>query len=495
MASSRTSKVLALSLGQGLTTFVTLVSGMVMTRVLSQAELATYRQTLLAYQVAVPLLSLGLPQAIYYFLPAEEKRKRGLLVDALVMLVCMGFVYAVFIALGGNYLLARRFSNPAIVRTLVYLVPLPLIMLPAGLLSSVMVVQDRVKSLAVFNVLNSLSLAVGVISACLIWKTPEAMIFARVSVSVMLGLFAIGLMLRAIPHNSGSHASFRNMRAMVSFSIPLVVAGALGTISLQLDKIIVSSMCTPEAFAVYSVAAMEIPLIGIVTGSISRVILVDFRKAFVAGDYASAVRLYRLVPEKTTIFLFPTMVYLGLAAKPFICVLFSETYIASAPAFMIYLLVIPSRTILLNGMAAVGKNKIVLRISAVGLLLNLVLSILLVRSLGYLGAVIGTVIVLALWAIPMVLLEVSRSLGVSIVDSYPWKTVGRNFLLALIAGGPTYFVLLAFRGWPWLVQLVVSVSTYGCAYIGALDISGVLSVKSLIADLHDRVHSLLGRPM
>jgi O-antigen/teichoic acid export membrane protein len=370
MTSTRTSKVIALSLGQGLTTIVALASGMVMARVLSQMELATYRQTMLAYDVATPLLSLGIASGIYYFLPTEKTRMRGVVVDGLVMMVCMGLLYAIFIALGGNHFLAKRFSNPAIVNTLVYLVPLPIIMLPAGLMASVMVVQNQVNKLTVYNVLTSLLMASSVIVACLMWKTPESMILIRVGISIIIGLIAIILMLQAVPKDDW-RPRWSNMKNMVGFSIPLVLSGALGTILLQLDKLIVSSMCSPEDFAIYSTGALEIPLIGIITGSISNVLMVDFRKAYAAGDYVEALRLYHLVPIKTSLYLFPAMVYLAIAAKPFICVLFSDKYAASTTAFILYLLIIPSRTILLGGMASVGKSKIILRNTAIGLLINI----------------------------------------------------------------------------------------------------------------------------
>jgi O-antigen/teichoic acid export membrane protein len=65
---SRTAKVFSPSLGNALTAVVMLVSSMVLARVLTKYELGTVRQTLLAYQFAAPLLMLGLPQAVFYFL-------------------------------------------------------------------------------------------------------------------------------------------------------------------------------------------------------------------------------------------------------------------------------------------------------------------------------------------------------------------------------------------------------------------------------------------
>jgi len=82
----------------------------------------------------VKLLALGLPQAIYYFLPGENERPRAVLVENLLLLSFMGGLFSLFL-LGGNRFLAWRFNNPDIAKTLRILVPYPLFMLPASALS------------------------------------------------------------------------------------------------------------------------------------------------------------------------------------------------------------------------------------------------------------------------------------------------------------------------------------------------------------------------
>ena len=68
---SNTSKVLALSSAQLVTTVVSVVSGVIFARYLSVLDYATYLQTFLAYDFVVPILTLGLPSALYYFLPGR----------------------------------------------------------------------------------------------------------------------------------------------------------------------------------------------------------------------------------------------------------------------------------------------------------------------------------------------------------------------------------------------------------------------------------------
>ena len=66
----------------------------------------------------------------------------------------------------------------------------------------------------------------------------------------------------------------KSMTDMLKYAVPLGLAGMISTVMLETNKIIVSAMCTPEEFANYVNGVIEIPLIGIITGSISAVILV-----------------------------------------------------------------------------------------------------------------------------------------------------------------------------------------------------------------------------
>lgn len=436
MTTSRTSKVFALSLGQGLSTLVALASGMVMARILSQTELATYRQTMLAYDVAIPLLSLGISTGIYYFLPTEKSRARGLVADGLVMMLVMGLLYALFIALGGNNLLAKRFSNPAVVHTLVYLIPLPIIMLPAGLLASVMVVQNRINSLTLFNVLTGLFLATSIIVACLLWKTPEAMILMRVGVSIALGFIAIALIVQALPRDEW-RPRWSSMKALVAFSLPLVLAGMLGTLSLQLDKVIVSSMCSPEAFAVYSTGALEIPFIGIMTGSIMIVVLPDLRRMIGAGDKQAALTLFRVAAEKSAMVLIPVTIFLMISAESFVQTLFSSKYADSVLPFRLYLLIVPVRIVTLGVfMTALGLNRIILYRAAVGLAVNAILGVLFVRWMGFIGAILATILSLYFIEVAWSLRAISRAVGCRWREILPFEFLFRLTWVSVLASVP-----------------------------------------------------------
>src|SRR5688572_20766022 len=106
---------------------------MVMARVLVKEDLAAYRQTFLAYATVAPLIGMGIGQGMYYFLPVEKGRVRGRVMDGMAVAGFMGLLFALFIALGGNELLAQRFSNPKVANMLLWMIPYTLITTPTSL--------------------------------------------------------------------------------------------------------------------------------------------------------------------------------------------------------------------------------------------------------------------------------------------------------------------------------------------------------------------------
>ena len=72
---SRTSKVLALSLGKTLTTLASIVFGMIAARVLSKHDYATMRQTMLAYSFIAAVNLSCLMRSI--IISRTQERKRG----------------------------------------------------------------------------------------------------------------------------------------------------------------------------------------------------------------------------------------------------------------------------------------------------------------------------------------------------------------------------------------------------------------------------------
>jgi O-antigen/teichoic acid export membrane protein len=222
---------------------------------------------------------LGLPQALYYFIPRERGRARGILLENILVLGALGAVFSLFLFFGGNRLLAWRFNNPALIHTMLILALYPLFMLPTEALGACLMAQDRVRQVATYNVFSKLVALAVILIASFIWRTPAAAIGAAVCAAAVVLAPAIVLMMRATA-GSGDAYSLAGMKSQMKFSVPLGLAGMVGGIAYSVDKVIVSSLCSPQDFAIYANGAVEIPLIAVVTGSITAVLLPELSGLF-----------------------------------------------------------------------------------------------------------------------------------------------------------------------------------------------------------------------
>jgi O-antigen/teichoic acid export membrane protein len=409
-----------------------ILSTMVAARVLSKLEFATLKQTFLAYNFAAPILMLGLPTAVYYFLPKEAKNKKGVLIDNLTLLLISATIFSLFLLFGGDRILAQRFNNPDLLNTLSWMKWYPLYVMPTSIISGVLLNQNKTQLLILYNVLASITVTVSVIIALLVTKD----YIVPLQIQIFLPLVFLPFCLILCFKNTPGWLRFPErikMKEMVVYAVPLGMATILGMIMLETNKIVVSWMATPEEFANYVNGAVEIPLIGIVTGSIGSVILVDMTKSIQAGNSAEALRLFHLAALRSASILFPVTVFLLFAAKPFIITLFSEKYIESVIPFCIFTLILPIRIVFYgSALMALGFSKTILFRSIFDLLINIFLSIILVYWLGYLGAALATVLTIYLWTVPYNLSHISKGFGVSMKNSLPSTDLLKIFLYSLL---------------------------------------------------------------
>ena len=429
---SKSGKVLALSIGSSLSMVASLIFGIVASRWLSKNDYATIRQTFLAYEFIAPVLMLGLPTALYFFFPKEEN-KRGIVIDNISLLFLAGCIFSIFLLCGGYNLIARRFDNPDLLETLPWLIPYPLIIMPTAGLAAILVLQNKTKSLAVYNVVLSLAVTLSGIWAVLATHSYFAPVIVRVFVPMLFIPVALFLML------SGNPGSTRwpcrdSMLSMARYSLPLGAATILGQITLQLHGVIVSSICTPEEFAVYINGAIELPIVGIITGSIATVIFAEMSSQCAKGEKPAALELFRKASIKSACILFPTTCFFFVTATPFITLLYTEKYEASVTPFRIYLLILPIRIVVYgSALMALGLTRAILLRSLFDLLINALLCWVLVRTLGYIGAPIALGLTLYLWTTPYNILTISKGFGVQWKKALPIKDLLAIFTLSVAA--------------------------------------------------------------
>jgi O-antigen/teichoic acid export membrane protein len=400
-------------------------------RLLSTSDYGSYRQVFLVFGTLAPMLSLALPQALYYFLPRAPEESRSILSANLFSLLAMGGVFTL-ILWGGSGLIAARFHNPGLERLLLFFAPYTLFALPLIALNPCLVSLNRVQLLVPFNLLSRLLMLAGAVLPVLWLATTEAAVIGVVGATAIASVAAVFLMYwvcregPALPRWSQASAQLR-------YSLPLGAAAILGMLSVNLDKLLVSAMFSPGELAVYANGAMELPVIGVITGSVTAVLLPEFAGLFQRGAHQEALQLWHRAMLKCALILLPIMVFCFVMAPEIIRLLFSAKYGASVIPFRIYLLNMPLRIASYAIIPqAAGRNRVVLIVEAISGITQIVLGILLMRGLGPNGVAIAYVLNFygAIWFgyLPWI----RRYLGVSWAQIAPWRQLIKVSLACLV---------------------------------------------------------------
>ena len=478
MTQSRTFKAAMLGSGQLASKITLLLIAAILSRLFTRVEYATFRQTILVYSFVAPVLALGLPQALYYFIPRDKKHGRGMLTGNLLILFGMGVLFALFTWGGGNKLLASAFDNPSLSRLLLIYSPYAMLALPVMSISACLVSYDRVKALTIYNVFNKIVLLGCVIWFVLIWRTPGSAIYGTVTAAFLVFLPAIFLMYKSTAQGSWL-PSLENIRSQIKYSVPLGISIMIGIIAINLDKVIVSSMCPPTQFAVYVNGAFEVPLISIITGSVMAILLPEFTSLHQDSKYEKIIYLWHGAMKRCAVIIFPIMIFLLATTPEVMRIIFSDKYVESSVPFRIYLLLLPIRITQFGAiLMAAGRSKLILIRSLVGVLINLVLSVTLVKFIGYLGAAIGTVISIYFWSIPFNLKCIKDILGEKLERFFPYADLCKILFCSFIAIIPVLF-LDRFAGLADIILLPVEMLIYGVLVLVLLQAYGYIDIAQL----------------
>jgi O-antigen/teichoic acid export membrane protein len=432
---SLTAKTLLLAFGKILSAFAAVGITAMLARLLTIQDYATHKQALMIYALVAPPLMLGLPKALYFFLPGEKERPRGVLLENLAALAACSLVFGIGLLMGGGEYFARHFNNPNLVEVIPMTALYGICMVPLAAFSACMMATDRVGVLVRFQIGTQTGLILAVGIAAYVYGNPRATTSAYALWALVALCIAMILMLKATLGGVHSRPTISGIKAQLSFGIPLGLAAMFGGLSAQIDKLMVSVMCSTEDFAVYVTGAVELPLIGVVTGAMNAVILPELAKFYKRGELHKIVLLWQRAMNKAILILAPAMFLVLLFGSELIVLLFSADYAAAADPFKIYALGLPLRAAVYGSvLMATNRTKWVTISAVFGLALNACLNWIFVSWLGYRGAAWATVLaihgVVFVMLIPMSLALRTRPL--SLFDwPYLAKVCGATTLPAI----------------------------------------------------------------
>lgn len=427
-------KISVVSLGQLAYSLERIVVFMILSRTLTRIDYGTYQQVWLYYLTISPIFSMGLPNSLLYFIPfSKPEQEKTVVFQTLAILEAIGAIFCI-ITFFSAPLVASNFNNPALVRYLTIFAFYPLFALSPRVFSFLMISKDKPVVSAVSSVLFSLISIVLTTIPSIIGLPLIYAFYGSLAGSV---IFFIGSLIFLFWYYKDQKFAWdwRLVRSQLFYSIPLGLSSIMGTLTKQLNNIIVSSHFTTELFAIYTNGAFEIPFISIITGSLMTVLIPEFTKMLHNNKTKQSVwKIWNDSTIKTAILLFPLTIFLLISAPDIMVAVFSSKYLESTGVFRIYLLITFVRITQYSSLLqAMGKTKVILFTSVLSLAINLLLSMILINTLDLYGPAWANVI--TIYSLALVnLLIIRRLLGIPFKLIMPWRQLSKIILISLFAG-------------------------------------------------------------
>lgn len=481
---SRKQAALHLIAGRVVGSLLTIVTAGLLSRWWSEREYGEYRQVWLAFQAISPFAILGVPAGLAFFLPQIDRgRQKAAVGQAAVLLLCSGGLISG--ATIGWSLFVRSVDSEGTLSAAAAFALYPVFALPLLVTDAWLVTIGKSRTAAWFTMQTAFLQAIAAIlpAAC------------GCGVATVMGWLTLTTVMRFLIAVSIYRSEYSDvaarwepgfLRRLLAYTVPLGLAGIVGSVHLMLDKLAMACWLDVESFAIYANGATELPIMGIISSSVAAVLAPEFVRFFQAGRLRDMLELWRSSVRTTAIFVFPLTASMLLYAPDAVAFLYSEKYLDSVPIFRIYLLLLPLRvTVYGSLLLAAGKSRTVFAASVIGLVLASVILGALVPVCGMPGAAIA--MVLAVYAMAgFLLVRTARLVGTSLWQSFPWRDLSLT-LAASAAGAAT------------AASVTQPMPLGGVRLLAGVGVTGVTCLAILVAvrgprgDLLAVVAALMGR--
>jgi O-antigen/teichoic acid export membrane protein len=258
---------------------------------------------------------------------------------------------------------------------------------PGHLVEYIYLLKNKPANLMVYGVV-SFGIQLLIVTVPVITGYPmEYAIWGLIVISV-LRLAWLGVLLR---RHARLRLSLTFMREHIALGMPLILSSLLSGSAQYIDGIIISATYDAASFAVFRFGAKEFPLAILMANGLSNAMLPEFSTRAKMEDALTAIREKS---RRLMHLLFPLSILLLFFSKVIYIALFGETFSRSADVFMVYLLLIISRLVFPQTiLIGLKKTKIVLIASIVEIILNVSLSLYLVRFYGIVGVAVATSVI------------------------------------------------------------------------------------------------------
>lgn len=373
-----------------------------LSRFFLQSDYGFYRKFFLIFEVCTPLIGLGLSSSIFYFYRDYEDKNKLMTINLFIVFIT-NVIFCGIIFLFSKQLI-EYLEIPQ--RSNIYLLPVfSFFSISNTIIYSFFVLEKKINKSIFANFIVNLIFAAFIIYL----GNSKTEIIYVIYLRVFAYLFIFLLMISNVKLRRISFLDVSRLKVILKVSLPICISLSIGVISSYLDKIIVSKFVSSEDYAIYVNGSFEIPLISIVTTSISMALFANIGELIKSKELKKAINLFKKSANVSSLILYPCFAYFLINSKEFIILMFGVEYSESSFVFSLYLLMLPIRIIQYgNVLIALGKSKSLIIRSIIELLITTILSLLILNFFNYKYVVLGTVISVIFWTVPYNMIIIAR---------------------------------------------------------------------------------------
>lgn len=424
-------KAFILVFSKVITLLMSIITTMILARTLTLDEYGTYSELLTISSIGVSLFSLGLPNALNYFLPQynnkiEKQKFIGfyyVIVTAISLLIMIVMIFA-------NKQIAGYYGNQKLVIYSYFLLIIPWTKLIISSRSNMLVAEGQVAREVIYCILNGLSLVILSVLIMFADGTFDQYIMLYVIVECIFAILVHAEAFRISGKTVRVSIDTKKIIELLRYTIPLGLSTAISTISLDLDKLIIGWFMDESSVAIYANAGKELPF-SLISTSFTAVFLPQIIMLVKNNKINPAISRWKNIMELNYIILTFCVGISIVFAPQIITLLYSEQYIAGVRIFRVYSLTLLTRitywAMILN---AFGKTAEILYNSIICLAVNTVLSILMFKYVGFIGPALATIISILVMSM-LQIYRTTKLIHKNILEIIPFK----QFLLPTIVTG------------------------------------------------------------
>ena len=409
-------------------------------RYLTQDAVGHYREAFQLMTNAVIILPLGFSMSAYYFLARENAARRA---SAIFNILIFNFVMGGLACLT-LFLFPQIIGNIFHSEELLHLAPkigvVIWIWIFATFLETVAIANQEVRSATMFIVLASFSKTLLMGAAVFAFATVESFIYAAM-IQGIIQTFILLIYLRSRFPGFWRFFDLGFFREQMMYAIPFGLTGVLWIAQSDIHNYFVGYKFSPSEFAIYTYGCFEVPLIAMLSESVTSVLIPRMNALQLTGDRDEMIRLMARATQKLAFFYFPVYVFLMITANTFIITLFTQNYERSASVFVINLTLLPFSVLILDPIVRSYKELGRLFLMTRLLVLTCLVSVLYfgLEYFGLTGMITAAVIAIVIEKLIAEAMVIYK-LGLGLQHLALLKTTAKTALISIFAGVVTFIV-------------------------------------------------------